>query len=312
MQYEKELTIAGVKGRVWVYGIDPGVDRANGTFATQKWVSESRSVAKKYGVGAVLSVEMRFDDECKNGHNTFAITGSVVNPQAMRRSEREIAGGCLHEDIAAIFPELAHLIPWHLTSSDSPMHYIANTLYHAGNRDHWGKVKGEPSDWETFIQFGDNPIKHAPGNNWTRGKLLKFIQEHAPLAGGPRYDFEVIGIDHKDRKTFGTKYTFGGFAAEWHECPFESEAEALDFLYALNNCQPKFVKLATAWGEGKERDLNAARSTAIWPEASDEILSSEPAVLKAALEARHADLMARFRADMEAAGFLWQPEAVAA
>jgi len=40
------------------------------------------------------------------------------------------ACGCLHDEIRQHFPELAHLIKWHLVSTDGPLHYIANTLYH--------------------------------------------------------------------------------------------------------------------------------------------------------------------------------------
>lgn len=71
-----------------------------------------------------LSVEMRFDDECKNGHERFSITASLTD------KGHWIAGGCLHDEIAETFPELAPLIKWHLCSTDGPLHYIANTLYH--------------------------------------------------------------------------------------------------------------------------------------------------------------------------------------
>jgi hypothetical protein len=37
----------------------------------------------------------------------------------------------MHEELAVVFPELAHLTKWHLVSTDGPMHYIANTTYHA-------------------------------------------------------------------------------------------------------------------------------------------------------------------------------------
>lgn len=40
-------------------------------------------------------------------------------------------GGCCHDEVAKHFPELAPLIKWHLCSSDGPMHYLANTVYHA-------------------------------------------------------------------------------------------------------------------------------------------------------------------------------------
>lgn len=61
-------------------------------------------------------------------------------------------------------------------------------------------------------------------------------------------------------------------------------------------------------GEGKERNLDAARRIAVWPDATDKQLESEPAELKAMLEARLPALIAEFRADMESAGLLWSPE----
>ena len=84
-----------------------------------------------YGPGAQITAEVRFDDQCGNGYNTFAITAEVVTPASKRQNDIA-AGGCLHEDVARIFPELAPLIKWHLCSSDGPMHYEANSLYWAG------------------------------------------------------------------------------------------------------------------------------------------------------------------------------------
>ncbi len=46
--------------------------------------------------------------------------------------------GCFHEEIAIRFPELAPLLKWHLCTADGPLHYIENTIYLAGNKDHWG------------------------------------------------------------------------------------------------------------------------------------------------------------------------------
>jgi len=40
--------------------------------------------------------------------------------------------GCLHDETAEYIPEFAPLIRWHLTSTDGPMHYMANAIYHAG------------------------------------------------------------------------------------------------------------------------------------------------------------------------------------
>jgi uncharacterized protein Usg len=88
-----------------------------------------------YGKGAALWVTIRFDDECGNGHNTFAITGDVRVP----RKRDIVAGGCLHDEIAKVFPELEKFIKWHLCATDGPMHYVANTVYHASDKDHNGR-----------------------------------------------------------------------------------------------------------------------------------------------------------------------------
>ncbi len=67
---------------------------------------------------------LKFGDECNNGHNTFSLT-----------VEGKDFGGCCHDAIKETWPEFAHLIGWHLCSTDGPLHYIANTVYHADNGD---------------------------------------------------------------------------------------------------------------------------------------------------------------------------------
>lgn len=302
---DKALSIHGVPGRLTHRTTKPG-ERA-GCWTRQRWISEVRPIAG-YGDGAKIRAELRFDDVCGNGHNTFAITAEVWRP---RRRDME-AGGCMHDEISEHFPELAHLIPWHLCSTDGPMHYAANTVYLAGDRDHNGKRAGEPWAFDEVIQFGDNPIKHKIGR-----AFWQFLKDSAPHPGRGAYDFEVLEHPHPDhgkpgKHQFSPKYTFGGFAERWHECPFDTEAEALDFLAALQNCRPQFLQVPTLYSEGKARELDAARRTAIWPEATDEQLSAEPDELRADLIARLPDLIARFRGAMEAAGFAWSPETLEA
>lgn len=80
-----------------------------------------------WGENANITAHVRFDDSCGNGHNSFAITGEIRLP-----GHRDIeAGGMIHEEIARVFPELQPFLKWHLTSTDGPMHYIANTVYWA-------------------------------------------------------------------------------------------------------------------------------------------------------------------------------------
>lgn len=263
-----------------------------------RWSDVYESDGRKYQ----LKAEIRWDDECGNGHNTFAITGDVYLCGVKGGRVCWESGGCVHDDVAKALPELAPFIKWHLCSSDGPMHGIANTLYLAGERDCWGKLKGEPYQYEIQMQFSKNPIKHKFSK-----KFLTFLQEAKAHPGSEKFDFEVIAVGYEKRTgenyDFAPKYTFGGFDARWHECPFDTEGEALDFLTALQTCKPMFVSHATAWGKGKERELDAARRSAIWPDATDEELTAEG--LKERLEARLPGLLAEFRRDVESLGFVW-------
>jgi hypothetical protein len=92
-----------------------------------------------WGQNATLTAEVRYDDECGNGHNSFSVTGEIRVP---RRRDCE-ACGMLHDEIRKVFPELEPYLKWHLVSSDKPMHYIANTLYWLG---YSGWCNGKPND----------------------------------------------------------------------------------------------------------------------------------------------------------------------
>lgn len=79
-----------------------------------------------------MQVTIRHDDRCGNGHNSFSITASICAGFAYTENKAH-SFGCLHNEIAKHFPELEQYIKWHLCSTDGPMHYIANTTYHAQN-----------------------------------------------------------------------------------------------------------------------------------------------------------------------------------
>lgn len=134
IQAERALLVHGVNARAFAV-----VAAANGRILNQtiKAMREYKEHDQRYRI----VVELRFDDDCNNGHESFAITADI------RRAEHglwaEHAGGCCHDEIAKRFPEFAHLIPWHLTSTDGPMHYVSNALYLAGDRDYNGLRKGE-------------------------------------------------------------------------------------------------------------------------------------------------------------------------
>jgi len=81
------------------------------------------------GQTATLKVEIRYGDDCKNGHNTFAITGDLY------QNGEYVTGGCIHDIISKNVPELRKYIKWHLVSTDGPLYYVENSRYHAENGD---------------------------------------------------------------------------------------------------------------------------------------------------------------------------------
>jgi hypothetical protein len=97
---------------------------------SQKIVSASKLINYGgYKKRVRMTVTLRFDDECMNGHNSFSITANITTGSGY------IAGGCLHEEIAKHFPEYREAIKWHLWDTNGKMHHVANGLY-------WYKEKG--------------------------------------------------------------------------------------------------------------------------------------------------------------------------
>lgn len=264
---ELEHSILGVPGRL--FAANPVKPSNPCPLLSQKWKSESRPVKGYYEKDAKLRVEIYFDDNCKNGHQTFSITGYVTAP-----GHRDwLAGGCLHDDIAATFPELAPLIKWHLVSTDGPMGYVGNTLYHAGDRDYNGLRAGEK-----------RPLMARDGiPHWAL----------EAVTGAP----EGLGVSISDTET-GRKY-IGRETVPLFILTKDHKGEVPPVTPVLRWVQQYRI------GEGKARDLNAARSCAVWPDATDAELSADPEVLKAALVARLPGLISDFRAAMDSCGFAW-------
>lgn len=298
---DRMIEVFGVKARLTHRTRKPG--QAAPLWFKQRIVTERRPAGPDYPRGCTMYAEIRFDDECGNGHNSFAITGTVINP---RRHADVEACGCMHDDIARVFPELAHLIKWHLCSTDSPMHYVANTVYHASDRDHNGKRKGEVISSETRLRFTGFPITF---------KVNRVLSDWLKERGQDIPDFEtlVTPVPHGDagkpgKYQFLPKYTFAGCrAVKWHEAPFDTARDAEEFAAALA-LGYEWVSIPTAFSEGKERNFAAARECGVWPDATDEQLSVEPEELKAALLERLPALIDAMRHDIESAGLFWSAE----
>lgn len=285
------------------------LDTDTGLFRNQRFVASRPFNEDGFKAGSTITVEIRFDDECKNAKQSFAITGHVQEPRARDYS----MGGCIHEEIAKYFPELAPFIKWHLFDSNGPMHYVANAVYHASNRDSSGYAAGEPCQWDTKLKFGDFPITFKYGKKFREWLFARIkFNKSVPKTNPNRVDWLPVAIEHDkkpgDTYDFAPKFTLNGFDAKWHECPFDTLEEAQGFCEALTRFTLSEVKTVTGYSKGKERDLKAARSCAVWPDATDTELCVPRKELEAALLARLPALVAEFTTAITAAGFLLQQE----
>lgn len=171
-----------------------------------------KSQFKKYGPKVYaeggekyrITATVRYDDEFGNGHNSFSVTADI-DCQDSRGRWVDDSGGCCHDEIAKHFPDLAPVIKWHLTISDGPMHYLANTVYHATQH-------GPEMAWVYFEDVNNKIERH----------VVKYceIEEAQSICNSHGYTMEV---DAKTAKEANLEYA--RFSAVW---PDATQAQLLD------------------------------------------------------------------------------------
>ena len=100
---------------------------------TKDQIKKFTKVYRENGNTYRITAIVRHDDNCGNGYNTFSITGDIYRKANNGRWIGECFG-CIHDYISLHFPQLKPFIKFHLCSTNGPLHYIANTIY-------WAKQK---------------------------------------------------------------------------------------------------------------------------------------------------------------------------
>jgi len=84
--------------------------------------------------GNNMFIEIRLNDECKNGHQDFAITADIYEAGKPKIDKYCIMGGCCHDEIIASKPYLKIFVNLHLCDyAGIPMYAVENGFYHLQN-----------------------------------------------------------------------------------------------------------------------------------------------------------------------------------
>lgn len=99
-------------------------------------------------------IKISLDDDCRNGHEDFSLTADIY--EKTPHGWRDVGGGCCHDHILKLRPELAPFAALHLSTFDGvPMHVFGNAFYwFAGIPDNLGK---EYHGWSG--SFGKSPAE---------------------------------------------------------------------------------------------------------------------------------------------------------
>lgn len=114
--------------------------------------------------GNIMRIRIRLNDECKNGHQDFAITADIWEKGKLRTDRYWIMGGCCHEEIIATRPDLKIFVDLHLCDYKGiPMHAVENGFYHLREG------------------FNDAKRQKTKANLLVSGNLNSKRKEYAPL-----------------------------------------------------------------------------------------------------------------------------------
>ena len=209
-------------------------------------------------------VKIRLNDECKNGHQDFSITGTFWEIGKFRNDRNMTNAGCCHDEILAHFPELKIFVDLHLSDCKGrPMYAVENGRYHFNNtsfevgRDYLRltdkqakKLYAFAHDKDYFayllenmgiLQIWENEANEAI-------KMLEKLTGNKFVNDSTRYQYEPLSEEKKNE--IRLKYANGFYSPESVELRKSEEA---------NRELQKKIDEVNNYADAKIKDLNNER-----------------------------------------------------
>ena len=182
-------------------------------------------------------INIRLNDECRNGHEDFSLTATFWLPNKPRIDKYFTVIGCCHEKILKFRPDLKIFVDLHLNDFRGyPMYYIENGFYHLKNMP-----KDKFLEYAKVDEAGYELLKKASDKDEYGYLLINKLENHKiweDLAKeGIKILEELTGkiFESKATKLYDIdKYKTLNFPEDWFEDERVEQRRKASLLYKIN------------------------------------------------------------------------------
>ena len=182
-------------------------------------------------------ISIRLNDECNNGHEDFSITADFWKLERPKTDKNWIMGGCCHEEILKIRPDLKIFVDLHLNDFRGyPMYYIQNGFYHLKNMP-----KDRFMEYAKVDEEGYKLLKKASDENEYGYLLINKLENHKIWENlaeeGMKILEELTGkvFESKGTRLYDIdKYKTLNFPEDWFDDERVEKRRKESLLYKIN------------------------------------------------------------------------------